>query len=224
MSWKTLYNFYWLKKVSRPNRDFRQALWQNLSTEFEKLYPQPVFVWSYARLIKYSAAVLVLVLLSSTIGAGAYAFENPTVNESHWLYPLKRGVEKVEEKMTRTAGQKAVFNLKQMHRRQAEINALAEEGSPAPVASVEREEAEKAGWQAAEDVTSEEEQGKVIEEILEEHLRAMEDVERHEAKLLEKMEKQTEDDSDKKELINPSPSGQEKVREDSGRGRSEEKK
>lgn len=110
-----------LRGEASPSKDFKQALWSELSGEFDKAY-RPTRVW---RLKLIAIPALALVLLVTT-GTGVYAYASPGVGDGHALYPMKRGIEGIEKKFAASPEARVQFHMKMMDRRLDEVDKLDE--------------------------------------------------------------------------------------------------
>jgi hypothetical protein len=111
------------RKDSAPQRDFKHALWSELDVAFDKEYPRMRFSWQRAFAIPLAA-----VLLFVTMGAGVYAYSNPEVADGSALYPVKRGLESLEEKFHNNPDAAAKFKSRMLERRIAEGEAMLKKG------------------------------------------------------------------------------------------------
>lgn len=121
------YNFWKLRQALNPRAQFKRALWQRLSVAWDER-PLPAMVWYQAAWFRFGTAALVGLVAVGSFGTGAYAYVSPEVTEGSPLYPLKRVLEQVEEKLQRTPGAQARFYLKQLERREAEAAVLERRG------------------------------------------------------------------------------------------------
>lgn len=179
MSWKVNYNLFRLRHKASPSRQFRSALWYKLSEHYESLYPAPrVFAWRFL-VMKYSVAAVVVLLVVASVGTGAYAYDNPDVNEASLLYPIKKTIEKVQGKLVQGPEARAKFQLKQMQRRQAEIDRLQAEQKQFEATIAAFNKAEEEVLADTENVTSDDFKGIMIQKVTEAnlaHLQKLQDV------------------------------------------------
>ncbi len=121
------YNLWKTKRRLSPEAAFRRALWQQLAGAWGKRYVK--ISWYQAHLVRLASAGTIGVLVAGSFGTGAYAYVSPAVTEDSILYPVKQELEAVEERVLhRTPEAKAGFYLKQIARREAEAQVLAQHG------------------------------------------------------------------------------------------------
>ncbi len=84
--------FRTLRKEASSARDFKHALWSELSLTIDKDF-RPEGRRVHWRLATVPMAVLVLMFM---MGTGVYAYESPSVSEGHPLFGVKRGMEEVQ--------------------------------------------------------------------------------------------------------------------------------
>ncbi len=116
--------YHWLvaRHRSRPDPIFKAALLKKLIGEtVAQSRPQPRHSFGLMRL---SFAVLAGLVVVGSVSTATYAYNSPAVTVDSPLYPIKRNLEKVEEKLQRTPAQKVAFDLKQIARREAEASTL----------------------------------------------------------------------------------------------------
>lgn len=121
MNLLTKFNLWREKQNLAPRSAFRRVLKKQLLFAWEGKYGVVKKPW----FVHYAGAIatgLVVVLTGTT---GAYAYTSPQVTDGTLLYPVKRAIEKVEEKTKTTPEAKAAFYLKQIDRREAEKAVLA---------------------------------------------------------------------------------------------------
>lgn len=179
MSWKLSYNLFRLRQKAGPTKQFRSALRYKLSEHYDSLYPvSKAFAWRLM-VMRYGVMAVVVLLVAASIGTGAYAYDNPGVNEASLLYPVKKTIEKVQGKLVQGSVAKANFQLKQMQRRQAEIDRLQAEQKQFEKTIEEFNQAEEAVLANTDNVTSEDERGIMIQKVTEAnlaHLQKLQDV------------------------------------------------
>lgn len=112
------------KRESAPKRDFKHALWSELDVAFDKEYPRMRFSWQRAFAIPLAA-----LLLFVTMGTGVYAYSSPEVTEDSTFYPLKRGMEAIEEKFNKSPEAVTRFHAKMLQRRIAEGEVMLQRGN-----------------------------------------------------------------------------------------------
>lgn len=112
-----------MRKASKPETTFKKELWSELNVAFDKEYPAMRISWT--RLVAVPMAALVLFV---TMGTGVYAYSSPEVNEQSALYPVKRGIESVEERFRRSPKARALFHARMAERRIAEGESLLRSG------------------------------------------------------------------------------------------------
>jgi hypothetical protein len=78
--------------------------------------------------LKYASvmAVVIVLLGGGGVGVGTYAYASDEVTEGTPLYPIKIGLEKIEEMLPRPPEDVPKFQLKQARRRLAEADIIAE--------------------------------------------------------------------------------------------------
>jgi len=119
MNLKRRYNLWKVKRVSTPSDIFKHNLQKKLEVALVNKYKVEIF-WFQTRVFKFTAAIMVVVILAGSFGTGTYAYYSPEVVEGNVLYPVKNTIEKIEEKTKRTPESQAKFYLKQIQRREAE--------------------------------------------------------------------------------------------------------
>ncbi|MBI5729001.1 MAG: hypothetical protein HY983_02040 [Candidatus Magasanikbacteria bacterium] len=115
------WNLWRAKQKLNPRAAFRRTLKNRLLTVWETRYGGVASPWFIRRYAGAFATGMIVVLTGTT---GAYAYTSPEVTEGTILYPVKRAIEQVEEKIKTTPEAKAAFYLKQITRREAEKNIL----------------------------------------------------------------------------------------------------
>lgn len=119
MSFKFKYNLWRAGRKMNPGQKFKAVLWQDLAAAWREKY-QTDYFWYQRAAFKWAAAGVLGLVLTSSLGTGVYAYNNPEVTEGTILYPLKQKIEQVEELTKRTPEAKAKFYLKEIARREAE--------------------------------------------------------------------------------------------------------
>ena len=74
--------------------------------------------------IRYGVVVFMIVILLGGFGTSTYAYSSSEVTEGTIFYPIKRNIEKIEEKFKKTPEEKVRFYLKQIERREGELKRL----------------------------------------------------------------------------------------------------
>ncbi len=111
-----------VKKAGKPSRAFRRVLWVELRQEFSKEYPGLRISWRRVVLIPLSVFVVVMMA-----GTGSYAYASPSVTQQHALYPVKTGIETIEEKFYRSPENEVQFHMRMMERRLNESEIMFDE-------------------------------------------------------------------------------------------------
>ena len=119
MNLKQRYNLWKVKRVVNPSNVFKRGLQKKLETAWNEKYAVRIY-WFQTRIFKFTAAGMIVVLLTGSFGTGTYAYYSPEVTEGSVLYPVKNAIEKIEEKSKRNPEVQAKFYLKQLQRREAE--------------------------------------------------------------------------------------------------------
>lgn len=117
------YTLYKVKKSTGPTPAFRRALNMQLKQAWEAQYgtARAPLGWFWQR---YALAGILAALVLAGTATGAYAYVSPQVTEGTPLYPLKKGIERVEERLQNTPDRKAKFYLKKLERREREVQIL----------------------------------------------------------------------------------------------------
>ncbi|MFH1790128.1 MAG: hypothetical protein ABH832_03625 [bacterium] len=115
-------NFKKIQKNLNPTKKFKKELLQKLQSEFESqniamFNSKPIF-------FKYAMGFAIVLVAVGACGTGAYAYSSPNVTDGTIFYPIKKSIEKIEEKIKITPQGKANFYLKQIERREAELKAI----------------------------------------------------------------------------------------------------
>lgn len=123
MNFRLLYNFRKIRKTSAPRPNFKRELQATLSKRYDDLYGNTSI---YQRIIwsRSSRIILASTLGFSLVGTSAYAYTSPQVTEGSFLYGVKIGIEKIEEKTKTTNSEKVKFLIKQAERRNEEREVL----------------------------------------------------------------------------------------------------
>lgn len=111
------------KKALKPSRVFKLNLWKDLDNAWQRTHQRNNF-WYQNRIFRYGMVALAVVTFFVSSGVGVYAYNSSGVTEGTALYPIKKAIEKVEEKTKKTPEAKARFYLKQIDRREAEKRIL----------------------------------------------------------------------------------------------------
>lgn len=116
---RILYNLYQARRKLSPNKYFLRRLQSQLSTAWDEKNPGRNS-WIVAPRFKFASVATAAILIACLVGTGVYAYNSPAVTEGTILYPLKQGLEKVEEITKTTPEAKVKFYLKKIERREAE--------------------------------------------------------------------------------------------------------
>ncbi len=101
-----------LKKQSKPSAEFEKVLWAKLSNAYDHQYPSMIFCIRH----RFAVPLAVLCLFALT-GVGSYAYGSPAVTEDHVLFPIKDGMEHMQEWMHRSPEERAEFHSRMIERR-----------------------------------------------------------------------------------------------------------
>ncbi len=104
----------WFGRKARPSRAFTSALLSKL--EPVASYRQHAF--------RFATAGMAAVLVIFGTGTSVYAYSSPDVSDGHPLYPIKHGMEQLQERFAATSDQRAEFHADMMQRRMAEAERL----------------------------------------------------------------------------------------------------
>jgi len=121
MSLKNIYNFWLIRKEIAPSKDFRASLENKLMSKWDELNPTPAKSLFANHAFRLSVSITAGLLVVASAGTGAYAYTSPNVSEGSVLYPIKQGLENVEEKVRISPESRAKFMLKKVQRREAEL-------------------------------------------------------------------------------------------------------
>lgn len=135
----TRWNLWRAEQKLNPRAVFRRALKNRLLTVWESHYGRVPEPW----LVHYAKAFTVGLIVVFTGTTSAYAYTSPQVTDGTILYPVKRAIERVEEKTKTTPEAKAAFYLKQIDRREAEKTILAHQQKRVKKVEVEIEKNEE---------------------------------------------------------------------------------
>jgi len=118
---KLYYNLFREKRSIGPNAQFKRSLHKKLQGAWDEYY-QTRYAWYQTPAFRYVVVIAVVLIFMSTTGVGAYAYNSTEVTEGTILYPVKRAIERVEEKVVqrRVPEARARFYLKQTERRKSE--------------------------------------------------------------------------------------------------------
>ncbi len=106
------------KSSVSPSREFRRELWKDLSAAYDSEYgPEKRTVL----LSRFAAVGIASLVLALGMGTGVYAYESPDVVEGHTLYPVKQGLERMEEWLANSPEARIRFHTKMMQRRLNEV-------------------------------------------------------------------------------------------------------
>lgn len=117
-----------LRKQSAPAREFKKGLWRDLDVAWAAEYPSSVGI-RWTRIVVVPVAALALFV---TMGTGVYAYSSAEVTADSALYPVKRGIESVEERFPRSPGAQSAFHVRMTERRVAEGEVMLERGRMTP--------------------------------------------------------------------------------------------
>jgi hypothetical protein len=116
-----------LKKARRSVRIspfFKVKTWWKLQRRYKKLYGHHHGFFTIQKTIAMGFASIFIF----TSATGAYAYTSPSVTDGTVLYPVKRVIEKAEERFQKTDEERAEFHAKMMDRRIAEAEILERRG------------------------------------------------------------------------------------------------
>lgn len=116
-----------LRKATRPSKAYKKELWVELNVAWSHEYPGIRVSW--ARVAAVPVAALVIFV---TMGTGVYAYSSPQVTEASSLYPVKQGIEQLQEKFHRSPESRSEFHAKMVERRIAEGEVMLERGVITP--------------------------------------------------------------------------------------------
>lgn len=119
MKFQLWYNLKRVKNDLKPRGQFKHELGASLSKRFDQIYGQKS-VWYRFIWVRTTRVILASTVGVSMVTTSVYAYNSPTVTDGSILYPIKIGLEKVEEKTKTTPELKAKFLLKKVQRREAE--------------------------------------------------------------------------------------------------------
>jgi len=106
----------WVGRKANPTRAFKDEL-------FLRIVPKPVV--SYRQhAFRFAAVGMASLLVVFGTGTSVYAYDSPDVSDGHPLYPIKQGLERIEERFAATPETRAEFHAKMMERRIAEAERL----------------------------------------------------------------------------------------------------
>lgn len=112
-----------LRKATAPRKEFKTALWSELSSAWDAEYPSMRFSWTKA----FAVPVAVMVVFV-TMGMGTYAYASPGVTDGTALYPVKQGMERVESQFRFSPQARARFHVRMVERRIAEGEVMLRRG------------------------------------------------------------------------------------------------
>lgn len=113
---------YRLRKASQklsPAKAFKARLWRELDSAWQE-HNLPSSAWYQTHWFRLSLVALAGLAAVGSFGTGVFAYSSPAVTENTPLYPVKRILERVEEKLRHAPEAKAEFYLKQADRREVE--------------------------------------------------------------------------------------------------------
>jgi peptidoglycan hydrolase CwlO-like protein len=108
---------------TNPKRKFKKELWGQLSTEWQK-EKMPGYSWYQMPQVRYGVALSMIVILLGSSITSTYAYSSSEVTEGTMFYPIKRNIEKLEEKFRKSPESKTKFYFKQIERREGELKRL----------------------------------------------------------------------------------------------------
>ncbi len=120
---KIRYNLWKAQRALNPDREFKAVLFKKLDIIWDDTY-NVKHVWYHTAWFKHAAGFAVVVLIAGNLGTGVYAYTNPEVTAGSVLFPIKEGLENIEEKIQITPEAKAKFYLKKIERREMERAAI----------------------------------------------------------------------------------------------------
>jgi hypothetical protein len=115
--------------LSREGKKVRPSTWFSMKMRLRIMRKGWHLFWAErAFSFRYAVvtAVLIVLLGGGGVGVGSYAYASDEVTEGTPLYPIKIGLEKIEEMMPRAPEDVPKFQLKQARRRLAEADKIAE--------------------------------------------------------------------------------------------------
>ena len=148
-----------LRRTANPSREFKARLLSQL--EPRVAYRQHA--------LRFAAVGMASIALLFGTGTGVYAYESPSVSDGHILYPIKRGMEQVEQRFASTSEQRADFHAKLMRRRIMEAERLdgAQERIPRILESASSELDRTVAEITGDDAASPEARRRIIERLSE---------------------------------------------------------
>ena len=113
------------RKSVRISRFFKIRTWWKLQRRYKQLYGHHhgFFTWQKTFAMGFASIFIF------TGATGAYAYTSPSVTNGTILYPVKRAIEQVEERLQKTDEEIAEFHAKMMDRRIAEAEILERRGA-----------------------------------------------------------------------------------------------
>lgn len=109
-----------LKKQFNIDRKYRKDLWKTLENKWKE-FELPPYSWYQTKVFRFALVCTVFVFLIGSGGTSAYAYSSDDVVDGNILYPLKKKIEVVEERLQKNPSEKAKFYLKIMERREKEL-------------------------------------------------------------------------------------------------------
>lgn len=106
-----------LKAIGRragPSRAFKDRLFAEM---------EPVVSYRH-HAFRFAAAGIASLIVVFGTGTSVYAYASPDVSDGHPLYPIKHGIERVQERLALNPDQRAAFHADMMDRRMAEAERL----------------------------------------------------------------------------------------------------
>ncbi len=117
------YNLHKSKSSLNSKGEFKRELEKSLLTRYDELYGKPSF-WRQYVLARATRVFVTSAVGVSMLGTSAYAYNSPEVTEGSVLYPIKIGIEKIEETTKVSTESKVKFIIKKAERREAEKKVL----------------------------------------------------------------------------------------------------
>jgi len=106
----------WFGRKANPTRAFKNEL-------YLRIVPKPIV--SYRQhAFRFAAAGIASLLVVFGTGTSVYAYSSPDVSDGHPLYPIKHGIEQIQERLALNPNQRAAFHADMMQRRMAEAERL----------------------------------------------------------------------------------------------------
>jgi len=123
MKFKLIYNLFRARICLQADRKFKNQLWKKLDSAWQTQHPTNYW-WISRPAFRYAMYVLIGLVIAGGGATGTYAYSSPEVTEGTILYPIKQKIEQIEEVTKRTPEAKAAFYLKQVKKREAEMEIM----------------------------------------------------------------------------------------------------